>query len=398
MAFAIFISSCAPGTQYTLPPDLTQMPGTDMPQMVATVTTDMFTQTLEPVTSTAIPGVATVPPPPGGLKPPDGETPAAGICGEVQSDPVSIILGLGPDGIPLAGRCIRITFQQHIKVINQSNGPYNILFGEYQIDLPVGSEMLLDKSAGQFLALGVHILPMGPELWVTDDVIATAPPPIVEYDNFMDGYRLNLPGNWIINETNGSNKEVIFSPPNAEPFIAYLSVSLDFRPLDQIVTLYAQSAPDAIREDTIFNGYPGIKYTFITQNNVYRIEYYIPYGGRVYLLATDRPNDGIVQSMLMTVRFTAAPQPVTYDATLVDNGRTLVMNIGDKLRIILDLSYDWSEISISNPAVLAGAGDGYNAFTRGTATLTATGNPGCQKSTPPCLAPSILFGITVIVQ
>jgi hypothetical protein len=94
----------------------------------------------------------------------------------------------------------------------------------------------------------------------------------------------------------------------------------------------------------------------------------------------------------------APPQPVTYDATMADNGKTFIMNIGDKLRINFDYSYAWSMVSISNPAVLAGAQDGYFALASGTATLTTTGNPQCLNSTPPCGAPSIMYTITVIVQ
>ena len=396
MAFAVFLSACAPGAQYTLPPDMTPVPRTDIPQQVATSIPDILTHTSIPANSTPVPDTATPSPSSSGLKPADSDTPAAGICGEAQGDPVSIILGIGPDGIPLAGRCIKITPAQRIKLVNQSANLINMNLAGYQINLAVGGEMLLDKPVGQYLATGVHFLPMGPELWVKDAVVVTAPPPIVEYNNSAVGYRLNLPGDWIINETNSSSKEVIFSPPNAEPFIAYLSVSRDSRMLDQIIDFYAQnmSVLNVVREDTMFNGYPAVKYIFAGGRN----EYFIPYGNQLFLIATDRPNDSIVQSILMTVRFTAAPQPVTYEATMADNGRTFVMNVGDKLRLDLDLSYDWSAISISNPAILAGAGDGYFAFTGGTATLTATGNPDCLNSTPPCAAPSIMFTITVVVQ
>jgi hypothetical protein len=413
MVFAVFLSSCAPGAQYTLSPDMTLAPGTDIPQQMETYVSNALTQTpMPPATSTPV-DIGAVPTsipratgpsqslPSSGLKLPDSETPAAGICGEAQGDPVSIVLGIGPDGIPLAGRCIKITLGQRIKLINQSNGPFNIKFAEYYINLPVGGEMLLDRPVGQYLALGVHFLSMGPELWVKEAVVVTAPPPIVEYNNSVVGYRLNLPGNWSIDENgmvNGLNKEVTFNPPNPEPFIAYLSVSLDYRTLDQIINLYAQSVPDAVREDTIFNGYPGIKYTYTYQNNVYHIEYYIPYGGRIYLITTDRPNDGTVQSILMTIRFTVPPQPITYDATMADNGRTFDMNIGDKIRINLDYGYGWSTISDFNPAILVGAADGYFAFASGTTTFTMTGDPTCYSLTPPCLMPSILYTITVIVQ
>jgi hypothetical protein len=223
----------------------------------------------------------------------------------------------------------------------------------------------------------------------------------VQYENSVVGYRLGLPGDWLIDENgmvNGLNKEVTFYPPNPEPFIAYLDVSLESRTLDQIINSYAQYVPDATREDTIFNGYPGIKYTYTYQGNVFRVEYFIPYGGRIYRITTDRPNDSTVQSILMTIRFTVPPQPVTYDATMADNGRTFVMNVGDKLRLNLDYSYVWSMASISDPSVLAGAADGYFALTSGTATLTMTGNPECVNSTPPCGMPSIMYTITVIVK
>lgn len=401
LLFTIFIPSCTPGVRPTLPPDLTLSPGTDIPQQMATVTPDIFTQTSEPVISSPVLGVTASPPTPNEYKPADSDTPASGICGEAQSESVIIILGTDPSGMPLAGRCIAIDPAQHIKLVNQSGNPLNTNFAGYQINLLAGGEMLLDKPVGQFLALGVHFLPMGPELWVKESAVATALPPIVEYNNSTMGYKLNLPGNWSIDEndmTNGLSKEVTFYPPNPEPFIAYLSVSLNYRSLDQVINLNEQNVPDATREDTLFNGYPGIRYTYRHQNSVYRIEYYIPFGGQLFLIATDRPNDSMVQSILMTIRFTSPPSPTTYEATLVDNGRTIFMNIGDKLKLNLDLRYIWSVASISDPAVIAGAQDGYFAFTNGAATLSTIGHPECLSSTPPCAMPSITFAITVIVQ
>jgi len=410
----ILLSACAPGSTVMFPPGTTLVPGIDNSQQLPTYVSNALTQTmLPPLTSTTVPGAATLSPgngatttsiprigsslqplPSGKLKPAESDTPASGTCSEAQDDPVSIVLGMDPSGLPMAGRCIKINPSQRIKLINQSNGPINMLFGEYHIDLPVGSEILLDKPAGQYLALGVHFLNLGPELWVKDGFATTVPPPIVEYNNSVDGYSFNLPGNWVINETNGSNKEVIFSPPNAEPFISYLSISLESRTLNQIILSYTEYYPDAVRDDTIFYGYPALKYIFPGGRN----EYFIPYGNQLTLVSTDRPNDGIVQSILMTIRFTSPPQPVTYDASLTDNGRTFYMNIGDKLRLNLDYGYIWSMISISDPAVLAGAGDGYFAFTSGTTTLTTIGNPECINSTPPCLMPSIVFALTVIVR
>lgn len=100
------------------------------------------------------------------LKPADSDTPAAGICGEAPYDPVSILLGSGPDGLPLAGRCIVVNTTQRIRLINQTGSQVNMQFAGFNIDLPAGGEMLLDKPIGDYLALGVHLLPMGPEVWV----------------------------------------------------------------------------------------------------------------------------------------------------------------------------------------------------------------------------------------
>lgn len=336
------------------------------------------------------------------IKPSDAMTPASGVCPDAQGDPVNIVLGLDTSGLPLAGRCVAVNPTQRIKLINQSVNPVKLRLMEYPIALPVGGEILLDKPAGQYLAIGVHFLDVGPELWVksasaptftpTPSVGITAPPPIVEYNNAAVGYRLNLPGDWQINETNNTGKEVIFTPPYADPSVLYLDIKLDLRTLDQIITSYSQT--NATREDTILNGYSAIKYTFPSGSNTY----VVPYGTQIVEIMTDRPNDSIVQSILMTFRYAAPPQPVTYDATMADNGRTFYMKVGDKLRINLDLSYGWSATSISDPAVIAGAADGYFAFANGTATLSTIGNPGCLNLVPPCGMPSILFTVTVVVQ
>jgi len=343
------------------------------------------------------------PTPLSGLKPADSDTPAAGVCGSAPGDPVNIILGLDTSGMPLAGRCIAVNPIQHIKLTNQSANPLVTTFAGFQINLPVGGEMLLDKPVGQYLALGVHFLPMGPELWLKvtsvptsapiPPPVATVPPPVVVYSNPEVGYRLGLPGDWSINETNGTNKQVRFSPPySTDPNIIYLIIGLDFRFLDQIINDYAQNFPDAVREDVNFYGNSGIKYTHSYGRN----EYYIPYENRIFLIVTDKPNDTTVQSILMTIHFTASS--TTYETTIMDNGRTINMKTGDYLKINLDWSYDWSGISVSDTNVLDGSQATYQARFPGSASLTATGNPKCLNSTPPCLAPSILYTINVIVQ
>lgn len=339
-----------------------------------------------------------------GLKPSEGDTPAAGVCGEAQGDTVNIVLGIDPSGLPLAGRCIAMVSLQRIRLINQSNGPINTKFAEFYINLPMGGEILLDKPVGEYLALGVHFLPLGPELWIKamDPVptftpippIPTMPGPFSNYSNSEAGYSLTIPSGWYVDEygLSNRNKEVLFYPGYAEPFVTYLSISLDFRTLEQIKDSYAQSVPDAVREDITFKGFTAVKYTFPHG----RIEYYVQHQSWIYMISTDKPADGNVQQMLGSITF--APAPITIEATMADNGRTFVMNVGDKLMLNLDFSYGWSAFSISNNAVLAGAQDGFFALTAGTATLTTTGNPECLNFTPPCGMPSILYSITVIVQ
>ncbi|HSF81543.1 MAG TPA: hypothetical protein VLA49_09935 [Anaerolineales bacterium] len=243
---------------------------------------------------------------PSGLKPAEGDTPAAGICLEPQGGQVAIVLGTDLSGMPLAGRCVTLNPMQRISLINQSGGPFAIQFANFYIDLPPGNEVLLDKPVGEYLAPGVHFLQMGPELWVKDAEaapVATMPGPLRNYENIEAGYTLTLPPGWNVDEHALSypNKEVIFTPSNPEPFIAYLNISLEFRTLEQIMNDYARNVPDAVREDTIFNGQPAIKYTY----SLGRDEYFVPDEERIFLISTDKPYDGNIQSILMSIRFTS---------------------------------------------------------------------------------------------
>ena len=93
--------------------------------------------------------------------------------------------------------------------------------------------------------------------------------------------------------------------------------------------------------------------------------------------------------------------------TLSENGKTFVMHVGESFLLNLGVDvYDWSpEVDNQNVIhremgmmVIRGAQGVYIAQNPGTAILTASGNPLCQQSKPPCMMPSILFSITVIVQ
>jgi len=223
---------------------------------------------------------------------------------------------------------------------------------------------------------------------------STPTPSITTYTNSEVGYRLTLYSDWKIDGSgmvHGTNKEVIFYPPNAEPFIVYLSISLDPRTLDQIVASYAQNVPDAMKEDVIFNGNPGIKYTYTNGRN----EYFIPHGGKIFLILTDRPNDGVVQLMLKSIYFTT---PVhTYEVMMADDGKTFTVQVGDVLHLNVDLGYDWS--FAYNTSLFIGVQEAsFVTLAAGTSAITATGNPKCVNSNPPCAIPAIKFTINVVAQ
>jgi hypothetical protein len=126
------------------------------------------------------------------------------------------------------------------------------------------------------------------------------------------------------------------------------------------------------------------------------VEYFIPHQGRLVQITTDRPKDADVQQMLGSFRFTAST--MTTEVTMEGNGAMFYLHVGDRIWLNLDPGYDWS-VSFGNPTVVGSAEYLYvYALSSGTSSVTALGNPKCANSTPPCLAPSIVFTITVIVQ
>jgi hypothetical protein len=97
----------------------------------------------------------------------------------------------------------------------------------------------------------------------------------------------------------------------------------------------------------------------------------------------------------------------TSGVTLKDNGKTFYLHPGESFLLNLGIdTFDWT-IDIDNQNVLSripnvmvirGAQGIYRANSPGQAVLTAVGSPFCRNSVPACMAPSLLFRITVIVQ
>ena len=92
--------------------------------------------------------------------------------------------------------------------------------------------------------------------------------------------------------------------------------------------------------------------------------------------------------------------------TLADDGKTISLQVGDSFLLKLGEDYDWSPIVADqaivsramNIAVIRGAQGVYDSHKAGKTSLTATGDPVCRQSTPPCEQPSRAFTIQIVVR
>ena len=116
----------------------------------------------------------------------------------------------------------------------------------------------------------------------------------------------------------------------------------------------------------------------------------------------------IVPPPLPTGEVDSNPQAIPANGiSLADNGKTFLLHPSDSFLLNLGMdSFDWT-VDIDNQNVLSreknimvirGAQGVYQAASQGQAVLSAVGDPLCRASKPACMAPSILFKITVIVQ
>jgi hypothetical protein len=239
------------------------------------------------------------------IKPADSDTPAAGICGGGEGDVVDVIIGTNPgDAFPLGGRCVQVTPNQRLNLKNPTTKSIHVVFGQFDLVIPSGGEVMLDQPVTRYLAYGVHHLTEGPEIWLVESrTVVTAPPPVRVYLNSELGYSLAFTNDWVADEsgmTSGIGREVIVSPPNPEPFIAYVSISIDARTVPEIEQAYANLFPDAQKSAVVFAGESGLQYTL----SIGRVEIIIPHKSLTFLIATDRPNDTQVQAILSSFSFT----------------------------------------------------------------------------------------------
>lgn len=93
--------------------------------------------------------------------------------------------------------------------------------------------------------------------------------------------------------------------------------------------------------------------------------------------------------------------------TIEDGGKTFNLKVGDKFQVLLKAdAYEWAVTDydanlipkLSNEPAPAGSQGIFQAVKSGRTQLGAVGELPCHKSTPPCLAPSLLFEVTVIIE
>jgi len=100
------------------------------------------------------------------LATPVSQEPAAGICGSVDGAVVEFRI---EPGIP-DPRCARVRPDQHLKVMNKTDGPLDLVIGTFSFHLEPGDEFTIEVPFGEYLAPGVHLLQVlpccGPEFWL----------------------------------------------------------------------------------------------------------------------------------------------------------------------------------------------------------------------------------------
>jgi hypothetical protein len=103
---------------------------------------------------------------------------------------------------------------------------------------------------------------------------------------------------------------------------------------------------------------------------------------------------------------TSEPTVETLTVTLADDGKTLPLRPGQRFLLKLGEGYTW-HVAIADPAIVSrvmgvivirGAQGLFEAHQPGATELTASGEPQCRQSQPPCALPSRLFRLQITVQ
>ena len=97
------------------------------------------------------------------LKPPDSDTPASGICPQFDGEIVEITINDPP---PPSPRCVQITAEQRLKIINATSAPVRVELAHFNVEIPPAGDTIFDQKVGDYLAPGVHLMLNGPEVWL----------------------------------------------------------------------------------------------------------------------------------------------------------------------------------------------------------------------------------------
>jgi hypothetical protein len=125
-------------------------------------------------------------------------------------------------------------------------------------------------------------------------------------------------------------------------------------------------------------------------------------------VSTSLPSESAPLTAIPPTTDTTAGPPSSGQKTITldDKGKTFSFTVGEEFLLQLGDGYTW-DIGISDESVISrvknitivkGAQGVYTALKPGTVTLTASGDPLCRQSQPPCAMPSILFEVTIEVK
>lgn len=121
-----------------------------------------------------------------------------------------------------------------------------------------------------------------------------------------------------------------------------------------------------------------------------------------------------------TARLSAEPLPTPLPTTaptsghpsdvrtisLADDGATVRVAVGERVLVKLGTDLEWT-VQMTDPTVLVrvrgvalivGAQGLYAAAKAGTTLVTAIGDAACRTAVPPCMVPSRLFSVTIVVH
>ncbi len=108
---------------------------------------------------------------PGPKAPADAPYPAAGVCSQVSSDVVTIIVAVD---VPRP-RCVLVAAQQRLRLLNDTDSSVEVRLGPFSTELAAGETTIFDRPLGEYLESGVHVVEIsryggsGAELWLRDE-------------------------------------------------------------------------------------------------------------------------------------------------------------------------------------------------------------------------------------